>query len=141
MLPSERAASSTPPAAADPRSAANAGTATCTIPTAVPNTASTANTVRMPGAPSGPSQPTSCGVPRHARDAAVVVKPTAHDTPSAAPASTATDGEATATIPATTAGAVTTATSKTIATSAYAVARCSGSCTSAVHTERIAAGS
>ena len=61
-LPAESAASSTPPVAAEPRSAAKAGTATCTIPTAVPKAASTPNTVRIPAAPSGPSQPTSCGV-------------------------------------------------------------------------------
>ena len=60
--------------------------------------------------------------------------------PSAAAARTATCGELTATIAATSAGAVTTATSKTIETIAYAVSRWSASSTSAPHTERIAAG-
>jgi hypothetical protein len=141
MLPSESAASSTPPAAAEPCCCANAGTATWTTPTAVPNTSRTQKTVRMPDAASGPSQPTSCASPRKRREGAVAVKANAEPAPSAAATSTATEGESTATIPATIAGAVTTATSKTIATSAYAVARCSGSRTSIVHSERIAAGS
>ena len=106
----------------------------------MPKAASTPNTVRIPGAPSGPSQPTSCGTPRQRRDADVIVNATDAPAPSAAAASTATCGEETATIAATSAGAVTTATSKTIETIAYAVSRWSASSTSAPHTERIAAG-
>jgi hypothetical protein len=115
-LPAESAASSTPPAAADPRSAAKAGTATCTIPTAVPKATSTPNTVRMPAAASGPSHPTSCSVPRQRREAGAAVNASDAPAPSAAAARTATCGDVTATIAATIAGAVTTAVSKTIET-------------------------
>jgi len=82
----------------------------------VPKATSTPNTVRIPPAPSGPSHPTSCGVPRQRREPGVVVKATEAPAPSAAATSTATCGELTATIAATSAGAVTTATSKTIDT-------------------------
>src|SRR6478609_11640515 len=116
--PADKAASSTPPVAAEPRASANAGTATCTIPTAVPNATSAPNTVRMPGAPSGPSQPTSCGVPRHARDGPVAVNASADPTLSPPATTTATVGDHSAAIPAASAGAVTTATSNTTATSA-----------------------
>ena len=91
-LPADSAASSTPPGAAEPRSAANAGTATCTIPTAVPKAASTPKTVRIPAAPSGPSQPTSWGSPRQRREPGVGVNASAPPAPSAAAASTATCG-------------------------------------------------
>ena len=82
----------------------------------MPKATSTPNTVRIPAAPRGPSHPTSCGVPRQRREAGVVVNATEAPAPSAAAASTATWGELTATIAATSAGAVTTATSKTIDT-------------------------
>src|SRR5690349_19426341 len=105
MLPADRAASSTPPAAAEPRAWANAGTATWTTPTAVPNTASTANTDRIPGAASGPSH-VPWAAPRHAREAGLNVYATAEHAPSAAASTSARLAEATATIPATIAGAV-----------------------------------
>src|SRR5262249_12216011 len=120
---------------------AKAGTATWTTPIAAPNASSTANTVRIPLACSGPSQPTSWPSPRQRRDPPVPANPGA-GTEAPVPATTpATVGENTATIPATSAGAVTTAISNTTATSAYAVARCSGSSTSEFHSERIDAGS
>ena len=84
----------------------------------MPNVTSTPHTVRMPGAASGPSQPTSCRVPRQRRDAGVSENASAALDPSAAAISTATVGDATATISATIAGAVTTAISNAIATSA-----------------------
>jgi hypothetical protein len=55
-------------------------------------------------------------VPRQRRDAGVAVKASEAPAPSAAAASTATCGELTATMAATSAGAVTTANSKTIDT-------------------------
>ncbi len=84
----------------------------------MPNATSAPNTVRMPGAPSGPSQPTSCGVPRHARDGPVAVNASADPTLSPPATTTATVGDHSAAIPAASAGAVTTATSNTTATSA-----------------------
>ena len=59
---------------------------------------------------------------------------------SPAATSSATPGPASAASSATSAGAVITATSNTIDTSAYAVWRCSGSATRSPHSERIAAG-
>ena len=56
-LPADSAASSTPPTAADPRSSANAGTATCTMPTALPNNGEDREHVfASRGRSSGPSQ-------------------------------------------------------------------------------------
>ena len=51
----------------------NAGAATWMIPTAAPNSVSTASVTRIPGASSGPSQPTACGSPRQRREAWVTL--------------------------------------------------------------------
>jgi hypothetical protein len=82
----------------------------------VPNAPSTRNTVRIPGAASGPSQPTSCGSPRHDREAAVTENARAPPVATVAPVTTAAAGEASATIAAASAGAVITDISKTIET-------------------------
>ena len=118
----------------------NAGTATWTMPNAMPNVRSTPHTVRMPGAASGPSQPASWGIPRQRRDAGVNENATAALAPSVAAIRTAAVGDARATISATIAGAVTTATSNAIATIAYAVSRCSSLSASMLQSDRIGAG-
>ena len=79
---------------------------------------STTNRVRTPLACSGPSGPTACGTPRQRREAAVIEKPSPPIPPMAAAVRTAAAGDATAAISATSTGAVTTETSKTIVTSA-----------------------
>ena len=70
----------------------------------------------------------------------MAAKPAPPVTARTAAVSTAASGDAAAAITATSAGAATTETSKTIATSAYALSRCCGSLTSDPHSERIAAG-
>ena len=72
----------------------------------------------MPGAASGPSQPTSCRVPRQRREAGVKVKASAADVPSAAAKIVAAEAEVTAAISPTNAGAATTAISNVMPTTA-----------------------
>ena len=73
---------------------------------------------RIPGASSGPSQPTSCGAPRQRREARVRLKASAPPTLTAAATITAAAGETSAMIARAIAGALITDTSKTIETSA-----------------------
>jgi len=115
-LPNERHVSSAPPADAEPRSSANAGTATRTTPIPAPNATRAPQMVRIPGATSGPSHPTSCRTPRQRRDAGVSVNAIAALVPSVAATTTATVGDVTATSTATSAGALTIAISNAIAT-------------------------
>ena len=79
---------------------------------------STTTTTRIPRDSSGPSQPTSCGSPRQRREAPVRLKPTAATAHAPPPTSTATVGDVSATIAATSAGAPITDTSNTIEISA-----------------------
>ena len=96
----------------------NAGAATWMIPTAAPNSVSTASVTRIPGASSGPSQPTECGSPRQRREACVTLNAAAPPALTAAATSTAAAGETSAMIAAARTGALITDTSNTIETSA-----------------------
>ena len=75
----------------------NAGAATWITPTATPNSVSTASVTRIPGASSGPSQPTACGSPCQRREAWVTLKASAPPALRTSATSTAAAGEASVT--------------------------------------------
>ena len=115
-LPADSAASSTPPSAAEPRAAAKAGTGDLHDPD---RRAEGREHAEHRAHPRCAERAQPADLVRRAAPAAragVIVNATDAPAPSAAAASTATCGELTATIAATSAGAVTTATSKTIDT-------------------------
>ena len=96
----------------------NAGAATWMTPMAVPNSVSTASTTRIPGASSGPSQPTLCGSPRQRREACVTLNASAPPALHRRRHEHRAAGDVSATMPATSTGALITDTSNTIETSA-----------------------
>ena len=141
MLPAASAASSTPPVPADPRSSANAGIVTSSVPNASPKAALTTSRVRTPGEASAPSR---CSGPR--LDPRGPRRPVAAKASVPAAVTTATNasaacGEATATSNATSSGPEMKNASCTIASNANAVAARSSLPARRVSSARVAANS